>query len=81
MVGQPYLTPLSWSGARISYQGSSYTLDQAAALGLISNALYAWDGSSYCPLYLPFSSAPAHPRRTGRTGAAHPSSASAAQLC
>jgi hypothetical protein len=47
MVGQPYLTPLSWSGARISYQGSSYSLDQAAALGLISNALYAWNGSSY----------------------------------
>lgn len=47
MVGQPYLASLSWSGTRISYQGSSYTLDQAAALGLISNALYAWDGSSY----------------------------------
>jgi hypothetical protein len=47
MVGQPYLASLSWSGAMISYQGSSYTLDQAAALGLISNALYAWNGSSY----------------------------------
>jgi hypothetical protein len=47
LIGYPYLNPSTWSSPRIEYLGSLYTLDQAAAGGIIIAYAFTWNGTSY----------------------------------
>jgi len=47
LVGYPFLSPSSWSSPRILYNGTLYTLDQAAANQIITPYVYTWNGISY----------------------------------
>jgi len=47
MVGLPSMDPVTWSSPRVLYQEETFTLDQAAAAGLLSSHIYRWTGSSY----------------------------------
>jgi hypothetical protein len=47
LVGYPFLSLSSWSSPRILYNGTLYTLDQAAANQIITPYIYTWNGTSY----------------------------------
>lgn len=47
MIGDPFLTPVSWTNFIIEYQGRNYNVRDAVAAGLVDPALFGWDGTRY----------------------------------
>src|SRR5262249_55329549 len=45
--GDPYLTPVSWTGVQVRFLGQTMALNAAIDRGLIDRTIWSWNGTQY----------------------------------